>query len=82
MKTYADLSYVTPPRWRTSHYEMAYAVTPAEVVRRWSRFDDGSVQYDVADLSELIGKFEPQNRLPSVPYDAWTSVEGTDETPE
>lgn len=80
MKTYADLNYVVSPRNRTPHLEIAYAITQDEVVRRWSM--SGRVQYEVADLSELIGKFDPQNRMPSVPSDAWTSVEGTDETPE
>ena len=123
MKTYSQLNYVVPPRNQGQTIEIAYAITPDEVVRRtrspnaartseawWTwyyqdssrasedhreaefrccvwmsgRSDDGPSDYrdtyHTTDICNLIGKWEPQNRVPSVEGD-WDEVRGCDRTP-
>lgn len=79
--TYADLSYTIPPRHQGQVIELAFAVTPDEIVRRTTDHSDGSVFYETADLLDMSGKFEPQNRTPSVSRDAWMRVDGSESTP-
>lgn len=84
MTRYSALRYTVPPNHSNSIGEIAYALTPDEVVRRTLRhLPSGSVvTYETADLASMSGEFEPSNRAPWVIRDAWTAVDGEDETPE
>lgn len=81
MKKYSALNYTVPPRNQGQIVEVSYAITPDEIVRRTADSSNGSITYETADLCELIGEFSPQNRVPSVPRDAWTRVAGNEITP-
>lgn len=80
MTRYSALSYIVPPR-EQGRVEVAFALTNDEIVRRTTDRSDGSVTYETADLCELCGDFDPQNRVPSVFRGAWTRVDGSDLTP-
>lgn len=82
MTKYELLSYTVPPVNQGQIVEVAYAVTPDEVVRRTFDKSDRSVSYETADLCEMSGEFEPWNRVPSVSRGAWTPVDASNETPE
>lgn len=79
---YSLLNYVTPPSCQGQIIERSYALTPDEVVRRTTDNNTGEIVYETADLCELMGNFEPQNRVPSVFKMAWDDVDGEDDTPE
>jgi hypothetical protein len=81
MTNYKSLNYIIPPRNQGQIVEVSYAITPDEVVRRTTDRSDGSVMFETADICDLLGEFEPQNREPSVPSDAWTTVDGDEATP-
>jgi hypothetical protein len=82
MIKYSALNYTTPPRNQGQIVEVSYAVTRDELVSRSTDRSDGTVQYQTADLCEVIGKLDLHNRCPSVPDDCWDTVDGDDETPD
>ena len=81
MVKYCELNYVIPPVEQGQIIQCSYAITPDEVVRLTRDNSDGTSVYQSADACELIGEFEPWNRVPSVPRTAWTMVDPNEETP-
>lgn len=80
MIKYSQLKYTVPPRCHGLTREVAFAVTPHEVVRRTTEYS-GRVTYEVADLTEMWGQFVPHVRVPAVRREAWTPVAGSALTP-
>lgn len=74
---YSGLKFVTPPSYKGQIIERSYAVDAdrEEIVCRGHDASDGTTSYAVTPLSNLLGEFEPWNRVPSLRDDGlWEAV--------
>jgi len=83
MKQYSELNYlVRTTRTKVGHYEIAFALTKDELVRRTTNKETGLVVYQTVDLLQIIGEPKLYQRTPRVQRGLWVMVDATDMTPE
>lgn len=73
----SELKFVTPPSYKGKIVERSYAVDAGreEIVCRVHDASDGTTSYAVTPLGNLLGEFEPWNRVPSFHDDGlWEAV--------
>jgi len=86
MANYSELNYVVRNTDCDAQYELAYALTNKELVRRTTNRVTGIVIYQAVDLLQLTGNTmlsydSPLNPTPGAKLELWTMLEGTDPIP-